>query len=293
MALAAGVGRWWRALALLPVLALLAPMAGCSLLEFGYRQLDWIVLQRVEQLVYLEPEQRKRLAQDIDLLIDWHCRTELPRYADLLGDLGQDFRQGEMTAGLVARYAEAFEARWYALLTESTKPAARLLAGLSERQRAEFIAALAERNREMAEEATAATGSDPSRGYARTAERQLRRWFGPLDAQQRAIIAAWSREFEPLGQLGVDYRRDLHERLRRLLQQQAGKPDGMQDALLALVAEIRRAPPSAYAARVDANKQRSLDMVTRVARAASPKQLRHAGGFVARLRREIDGIDCP
>ena len=279
---------WRTALGLLLALAL----GGCSLVELGYHQLDWILLQRVEALVYLEADQRARLQQDIDALLDWHCRTELPRYVTLMRDIRRDFQRGDITRASVERYSARIEDRWYALLKQGSGATARLLASLSDRQLAELDAALAERNREMAREVRTAAARDSSRGYARAAERHWTRVLGRLTPEQDDAIAAWARDFEPLGQAGVDYRERLHHRLQRLLREHRGDPNGLERALDTFIGDLRNAPPPDYAARVDANKRRSLDMVTAVANSATPEQVRHLSRRLEGWSRELGDIDC-
>lgn len=73
-------------------------LSACSLLDFAYHQLDWLMLRKVESVVDLNGEQRARLRQDIDALLKWHCETQVPRYAGFLTTLERDFRTREMTA---------------------------------------------------------------------------------------------------------------------------------------------------------------------------------------------------
>jgi hypothetical protein len=276
----------------LPAALLATLFAGCSMVEFGYHQLDWLMLQRIEQWVHLDGPQRQQLEDDIADLIDWHCTTQLPEYSQFLADVKQNFEGGAITAGRVEAHSERLEGYWYALLERSLSGASHLLSSLSDRQIAQLDRLFEQRHDEAVRALRASTDEDPSRGYAKLATRQWKRWLGSLEAEQRQAIDDWSRAFRPLGDLGIDYRSSLLRALRRLVLEHRGDSEGLQTGLLRLLADTRRAPPTAYAARVDANKQLSIAMVADVGAAADATQIQHLSNVVERWRAELAGIAC-
>jgi hypothetical protein len=267
-------------------------MAACSMVEFGYHQLDWLILQRIEQAVHLDGQQRRRLKNDIADLIDWHCTTQLPEYNQFLVDVKQDFENRAITPSRVETYSDRLESYWYALLEHSTIGASHLLSSLSDRQIAQLDALLDARHDEAVREVRASADQDPSRDYAKLGTRQWKRWLGTLKSEQTQAIDDWSRAFQPLGKLGIDYRSSLRQSMRRLIVDHRGDPDGLQTALMRFVADMRRASPAAYASRIDANKQLSIDMVAEVGAAADPPQIQHLSNVVDRWRTELAGIAC-
>lgn len=267
-------------------------LASCSMVEFGYHQLDWLMLQRIEQGIHLDGPQRQRLKNDIDDLIDWHCKTQLPEYNQFLADVKQAFESGAMTARHVEAYSDRLEGYWYALLEHSTIGASHLLSSLSERQIAQLDALLDERHKESVRAVQASANQDKSRDYAKLGRRQWERWLGPLNPEQTQAINDWSRAFQPLGKLGIDYRSSLRRQLRRLVIDHRGDPDGLQTGLMRFVADMRKPSTAAYATRVDANKQLSIDMVAEVGAVANAGQIQHLSNVVERWRAELAGIAC-
>lgn len=267
-------------------------VVGCSLVDVAYHQLDWLMLRKVESVVDMHGEQRARLRQDIDGLLSWHCRTQVPLYIAFMTELERDFRQDAVTADRVAEHAETLEGYWYSVLGKSTYGLGRLLGGLEPYQVEQLELALRMRNDETARAIQASAGKDASRDYARLAERQIRRWTGPLTQRQQQVIRAWSRGFEPLGELGLGYRRQLHQRLHRLILTHRGDSAAMQVALRDFVERIEHAPPAAYAARVDANKARSIEMIAGVVAAADADQLAHVAKSIDKWRGELRRIRC-
>jgi hypothetical protein len=278
---------------LISALVLSALLLGaCSLVDIAYHQLDWLMLRQVESVVDLNNAQRARLRRDIDALLQWHCETQLPRYVAFLTELERDFRRGDMTAARVAEHAETLEGYWYAVLGKSTDGLGRLLAGLAPYQVDQLELALRTRNEETARAIRSAADQDPSKDYANLAQRQIRRWIGPLNPRQQRIIREWSRDFEPLGQLGLAYRRQLHRRLHQLILTNEGDPAGLTIKLRGFIDGIKNAPPPDYAARVDANKVRSIEMIARVVAAADAEQLDHLSGAIDKWRGELRRIRC-
>lgn len=280
----------WRGLAW--GLTLAALLTGCNLVEIGYHQLDWIMLKRIERLVYLETDQRQQLEQDIHALLDWHCRTQLPAYVGFLDDLRRDFNTGAITPARVATYSDRLEDFWYALLERSSIGASRLLASLSERQLSEIDRVLGERNQKNAHQVRAAARDDDAQDYAKLAERHWRRWLGPLNDRQQQLIGDWSRAFQPLDRVGVDFRHQLHHQLLALATEHRSDPAGMSEAIQRFITAIREAPPSDYATRIDANKRISIEMVAAVAAAAEPDQVQHLMRVAGRRRSDLIGIEC-
>ncbi len=267
-------------------------LSACSLLDFAYHQLDWLMLRKVESVVDLNGEQRARLRQDIDALLKWHCETQVPRYAGFLTTLERDFRTREMTAARVAEHGHTLERFWYRVLGKGTAGLGRLLAALEPYQLEQLELALRLRNDETARAIRASAGQDLSGDYAGLARRQIRRWLGPLNPTQQRIIREWSREFEPLGDLGLAYRRQLHQRLHQLVLAHQGDPAALTGRLQGFIERIQTAPPPDYAARVDGNKARSVAMIAQVVAAADAAQLAQVAESIAKWRGELRRIRC-
>lgn len=267
-------------------------IAGCSLVEFGYSQLDWLMVQQVERLVNQDARQRDRLKQDIADLIDWHCQTQMPEYLAFLDDLDGDLRGDTITYAAILAYSRRIEGDWYRVLERGSIGAGNLLASLSAVQIKALESGLKQRSDENELAIRSAAHRDISRDYAALATRQWRYWLGRLNAEQQQIIDGWSRAFQPLGSLGVTYRSGLRGQLHQLILDYRGNPNGLHDELLKMIDDIRHNPPANYAARIDANKHLSVEMVAGVIAAADTKQLEHMRRIAKRWRADLAGIVC-
>ncbi|MBE8572014.1 hypothetical protein IQR33_20895, partial [Vibrio sp. OPT46] len=61
-------------------------LAGCAK-KFLYSNIDWFVLDYLEDYVSLQGEQKVLVEERLLLLADWHKKEELPLYIEHLKDL--------------------------------------------------------------------------------------------------------------------------------------------------------------------------------------------------------------
>jgi hypothetical protein len=55
-----------------------------------YPSLDWLIPWYVDDYISLEPDQSSRLRTQLARQLEWHCRTQLPEYAEFLLDLRRE-----------------------------------------------------------------------------------------------------------------------------------------------------------------------------------------------------------
>ena len=65
-------------------LLVLALLAGCSANRFLYNRADTFVRWAVDDYVDLTSEQQQRFDDNLDVLLDWHRRAELPQYREFI-----------------------------------------------------------------------------------------------------------------------------------------------------------------------------------------------------------------
>ena len=62
-------------------------LVGCSSTTFIYNRLDFLLPWYLESYVDLNQEQRKNLNELLEPFFKWHREKELPKYAEIIGDL--------------------------------------------------------------------------------------------------------------------------------------------------------------------------------------------------------------
>jgi hypothetical protein len=175
-----------RILARLLVLSLaLGATAGCAT-SFLYERADRLANRWVNGYVDLEPAQQARLEAGFTELHEWHRREHLPAYAAWLRGIA--LRLGEaqpVSAEELQLLGEELGEFWRELADRALPALVEVGAGLDDDQVAALLASLREeRDKELREAARRADAWHQQR-RARSMERFLKRWTGPLSAGQR------------------------------------------------------------------------------------------------------------
>lgn len=178
-----------RGLALVFLAALLA---GCSAARLAYSQLDQLLAWRVEEYVTLNPAQRAWLDARLQAHLAWHCRTQLPAYADWLRSLRAELERATPDSARLDDHARRVERFFDAVLEAVAPTAAELLVRLDASQRAELFARLDERIAEARAEYVDPPPDRQQRVRAERLESRLKPWLGALTPAQVARIRQWS-----------------------------------------------------------------------------------------------------
>jgi len=126
---------------------LLALVAGCSSTQFFYNRLDFLIPWYLSDYVDLQGSQRDLLKRRTDAFLDWHRRSELPRYVTLLARAEQSL-DGRVTPATVEALALAAEGEWLRLRDRALDALIGVGEALDDAQIASFVATLRERQAE-------------------------------------------------------------------------------------------------------------------------------------------------
>lgn len=200
-----------RGLALVAALML----SGCSVLGMVYDRADWLLLREIERYLDLRPEQRAATAEALARRHAEHRREQLPAIAQSLRELAEALAVPLSAEDWVGRLDQA-EALLNRSLEGLPEAAAPLVATLDDAQLEGFWKRLHEAREQRAE---AREERSSPRARAKSVERALRRWTGPLTSVQRDQVRTWAALRDP-GQEDPAYEAHLRQReqsLRRLL----------------------------------------------------------------------------
>ncbi len=120
-------GRLWSTLSLAGVLA------ACSALQLGYNQAPTALYWWVDGYADLDDTQSTRVRQDIDRVLAWHRRNELPAYADRLQQW-QALALQDITGAQVCDQVEHLRAATERLMDRGHEPLTHLALSLSPAQ---------------------------------------------------------------------------------------------------------------------------------------------------------------
>lgn len=274
------------------LLALIVPLvlSGCGV-RYVYSQLDWIVPWYLSDYVSFDGEQRAALDERLAERLDWHCRSQLPGYAQWLREAEAMLVRGGVERAELDAHLLRAERFWDELMVALVDDVSHLLAGLTDEQVQELHARLEKRDRKTREEFV-----DPpedvlhDRRVERT-EKRLQRWFGGLSAEQRLLVETWSRRLEPVASDWLANRVEWQQRLVTALDARAER-----DTFDARIADLMRQPQLAwsadYRARIARNRELTLGLIVDVLAAATPRQRERALRETDSLASQFERLAC-
>ena len=270
---------------------LVVMLAGCSRVQLLYSQLDWLIPYYLGTYIELSEEQRAAFDGRVARFLEWHCRTQLADYADMLRSADADFQAGTMTRERLEAYGARLEAFWLAMMREASPEMARLLTSASDAQIDKLFAVFEERNAEWLAAFEDETDAERREVYRQRVTEELERWFGPLGpAQQRAVVA-WSEHFQPLGFEGLRTRQRWQGRLRELVEHR-----GDQAAFRAGIDELLTNPGALRSQAVNdlyaRNKRAIVELLFEISTHLSEDQRRHLAKETTSIARDLDELAC-
>ena len=189
--------------------ACLAALGGCSVLRFGYGQLDTIAAWTADDYFDLEPQQKHEFLTRFDRLHEWHRYEQLPEYASFLNSAKAKLQKG-LAREDVIWFVEGLKARYRTIVKRGVDDAAAILITVTPAQLDALKKKWDKDNRRfIREHRLEASLEEKKQARARRALSQLEDWVGGLTPEQEQKTIAMANELPMIGHLR------LADRLRR------------------------------------------------------------------------------
>jgi hypothetical protein len=277
-----------RLTALLPLVALTL-LQGCTLVKLSYNQADTLLYWRLDSYADFTSEQSPRVKAGLTQFHDWHRRTQLPIYADLLRDLRPQLAQPLSAAQACAVFEQLRNAldttldptRWTLLW---------LAGGLSDEQLRHL-----ERKQEIgtAEWKQEWVSVSPEQLLKTRFEQTLSRsemLYGRLDEEQKAALRAalLPSSFEPPRNYAERLRReqDLRQVLRKIRDEKLG-PETARAELTSYMERALNSPNPAYRRYVQTLTSEGCSTFASLHNATTPAQRAKAMQTVESYERDF------
>jgi len=227
------------------VLVVAAALAACSAVKLAYNNLPEVAYWWLDGYVDFDDAQTPRVREELQQLLAWHRREELPKIADLLQQ-AQALAPGEVTPAQACVLYDAFRLRLLAV-TERAEPAATALALSLGESQVDYLA-------RKYEKINATYKKDwLDRSLSQQREKRFDQFlersedfYGRLDGRQREMVRQQVERsaFDPRD-LDSERRQRQQEALALLGRFQAEKPSSAtaRAALHAYVMGIAEPPP--------------------------------------------------
>jgi hypothetical protein len=189
--------------------ALALLLAGCSALRIGYGQAPTLAYWWIDGYVDVNGEQTPLIRNAVDRWFDWHRRTELPRYADLLARAQREAMQPQLTAQSMCAWRDVALGRLQSAIDQATPALAALMLSLTPEQIRHIELKLAKDGVTLRADFAQADRAERARAALKRTLERFEGFYGRLDDTQRERLA------QLLAISSFDAERWLAERDRR------------------------------------------------------------------------------
>jgi len=278
----------WRVLL---VLLLVSALSGCGV-RVLYHQLDWLIPWQLQDYVTLDAPQRAQLGVLLEERLEWHCRTQLPRYAEWLRGVEGDLRQGAIHPEWFDERADDVGAFWTELMRPLSHDLTSVLLDASDAQIDELFRNLDARTREHMETFVNREDHVLVQERAERLESRLRRWFGRMNSDQRTRIHAWSEDLGLFAHEWLENRGRWQTQLRHALAESDRRPGSLQPALERLMVHPEQTWSPDYVERVARQRHATGRLLADLYRLSSERQRDRLIARTGSLARDFERLTC-
>jgi hypothetical protein len=261
-------------------------LAGCSANRFLYNRADTFVRWVIDDYVHLTSEQQKQFDADLDGLLDWHRRDELPLYrAFIVSSLdalegGVTIDEAVLISEAIDESANRLQVKLVDLLLESAE-------GLTDNQIQDFLDELDRQQAEYAQERLVRDDIRYADDAADSLQRLAKRLLGRLNDEQQALIQSRSTELMRIDRLWHEDRSVWGAKLRTILE---GRLPGWQTEIRVLGDARSEARTPDYVAGIEHNGDIILALLVDTINSRTERQDRRMRQFLDDLIADIDAL---
>jgi hypothetical protein len=258
-----------------------------------YPHLDWLVPWYISDYISLDNAQKDMLQKRLLKQLDWHCRTQLPAYADTLRGIGRDFANADQSIeySKIQFYITRLMALWKELLKQIGPDITDIMITASDAQIDELFDNLAKQNQKFSQEYVDLESQKLNEKRQKRMIKNLKYWISNLTTQQIEAVSAWSTQLAPISEEWLLNREMIQAEARRLLSQRNGRPEFRAKLLdLIINPELRRS--SAYQRKIDTNIDLTIKFIIRLARQLTAKQRSYLFKRIESLAADFDKLSC-
>lgn len=274
---------------LLACLALVL-IAGCTRLDLAYRNVDWLVPWSLRDYVTLDKAQKARLDAGLKAHLAWHCRTQLPAYAQWIDRARALVDARPVKPDQVASQLLEMKNAVHQVAVRITPDAIELARSLSDEQVAQVNTRLDEDKAKWKEDYLDPPLQEQVEDRAKRMQQRLQGWFGRLNAAQRARILAWSNELGGQNALWLGNRENWQTHFRAALANRGA--DDFPATLTALIQQREQFWSEAYHTSFDHSLNAFSRLLADLLNDAEPAQRERVRQRLDELHQRFAEMPC-
>jgi len=261
------------------LIVLMALLAACSSIRFTYNHGDTLLYWWLNNYLDLDSEQSGFVKRDIDNLFQWHRKTQLKDYVQLL-QTGQRQLTGNLTAADLHKDYDEILARTELLAFKALPELADLARTVKPEQIAQMEKKFARNNEDYRKKFMRGDQEDQQKARFKKSMEQFDLWFGRFSSEQEAMLRKAS-DARPLNNdIWLDERMRRQKRIVavvRKIQQEKLSKDAAMAQLHGLVRELfDRVEAPERKAFYDSYEEGTIQMILTAVKIATPAQKANA-----------------
>ncbi|WP_426192507.1 DUF6279 family lipoprotein [Massilia sp. DWR3-1-1] len=266
-------------LRLLFLIALMAMLAACSSIRFTYNHGDTVLYWWLNNYLDFDSDQSGFVKRDIDNLFQWHRKTQLKDYVQLL-QTGQRQLAGNLTAADLHANYDQVRARTELLAFKALPELADLARTVKPEQITQMEKKFAKNNDDFRKKFMKGDLEEQQKARFKKSMEQFDLWFGRFSSEQEAQLRKASDARALNNEIWLDERVRRQKRivavLRKVQQEKLAK-DATITQLHGLVRELfDRMDAPERKAFFDAYEEQTIQMILTAVKIATPVQKANA-----------------
>ena len=271
---------------LVTLLASTLVLAACSANRFLYNRADTFVRWAIDDYVDLTVEQQKQFDADLEGLLDWHRRDELPIYREFIVS-SLDALEGGVTIDEAVSISDSIDEAANRLQVQLIDFLLMSAEGLSDSQIQTFLDELDLQQEEYSQERLTRDDIQYADDAADSLQRLAKRLRGRLNDDQKALVQSRSTELIRIDRLWHEDRSVWGAKLRTILE---SRSPGGQTEIRVLGNTRSEARTPAYVAGIEHNGDVILRLLVDTINDRTERQDRRMRRFLDDLIADIDAL---
>ena len=271
---------------------ILVSLAACGP-RLVYHHLDWLIPWYVSDYISLDSDQKNLLEKRLSILLDWHCRTQLPVYALTLRALGGDLANSAdpVDAATLQAYNTRILALWQELLQQIGPDITDILSLASDDQIRELFENLAKQNQKFRKKHVDLAPDELIPNRQKRMIKRLKYWISDLNPAQRQAVSDWSSQLTPIAEQWLQNRERIQTEARRLLARRDDNPE-FRAAMQELIIHPANMRSVAYQRKIDINTGITLKLLVQLDQMLTEDQRSHLLDRIESLAADFDTLSC-
>jgi len=271
---------------LVTLLASTLVLAACSANRFLYNRADTFVRWAIDDYVDLTVEQQKQFDADLEGLLDWHRRDELPIYREFIVS-SLDALEGGVTIDEAVSISDSIDEAANRLQVQLIDFLLMSAEALSDSQIQTFLDELDLQQEEYSQERLTRDDIQYADDAADSLQRLAKRLLGRLNDDQKALVQSRSTELIRIDRLWHEDRSVWGAKLRTILE---SRSPGWQTEIRVLGDTRSEARTPAYVAGIEHNGDVILRLLVDTINDRTERQDRRMRRFLDDLIADIDAL---